>query len=419
VSIVRDTEDVGVLTVGATATMNILFITPVPPSAEFSGSGIRAFNTLRALASCGRVTLFAPVDDKHRPLLEACRPWCKKVFAPDILTPRRPIEDRSRWGRYWETITTLDPPLVRHYDVSGFSRAVRELTADAPHLVWVFKSWLAGSLPPLDWQRVVVDFDDLLFRVMRRTMRHTPWYGSKVFCENIEIWKEELFERRLCKRVAAVLVCSEGDRRRLGHQNVHVLPNCVDVPEKEPCVGLQDADRLLFIGKMDSQPNVDAAVYFCESILPHIRKVRPRAQLYIVGREPPEDIQALHTGTDVVVTGAVSEATPYFNAAGVVVVPLRAGGGTRVKILEAFAHAKAVVSTTIGSEGLAVTHGVHLRQADTPRGFAAECVALMSDAGMRNALGAAGRELVEREYSQAVFERTVRECVSRVTGQER
>ncbi len=397
--------------------MKILFISPVPPSPRFSGSGSRAFNTLRALASCGEVTLFAPVHDKHRPLLEDCKRWCAELVAPDILVPRRsPVDYRTRWDKYWDTISTLEPLLMRHYDFSEFSRVVRELAGNSPDLIWVFKSWLAGSLPLVDWQRVVVDFDDLLFRVMRRTMRQTPWYGSKVFCENIEIWKEELFERRLCKRAAQVLVCSEDDRRVLGHDNVRVLPNCVDLHEKPPSEDFEDPDRLLFIGKMDSQPNVDAALYFCKSILPHIRKVRARAHAYIVGREPPEELRALHTGTDVFVTGAVPDATPYFNAAGVVIVPLRAGGGTRVKILEAFAHQKAVVSTAIGSEGLAVRQGVHLFQANTPREFATKCVALMTDASMRKAFGIAGRELVETHYSQAVFERTVRRCVSQVTG---
>jgi glycosyltransferase involved in cell wall biosynthesis len=293
---------------------------------------------------------------------------------------------------------------------------VRELSGNTPDLIWVFKSWLAGALPPLDRQRVVVDFDDLLFRVMRRTMRHTPRYGSKVFCENIEIWKQELFERRLCKRAAQVLVCSEDDRRVLGHDNVRVLPNCVDLPEKPSCEEFEVPDRLLFIGKMDSQPNVDAALYFCKSILPQILKVHARAHVYIVGRDPTDEIRALHTGTDVFVTGAVPDVTPYFNAASIVIVPLRAGGGTRVKILEAFAHRKAVVSTTIGCEGLAVERGVHLYQADTPRDFAAGCVALMSDASRRRAFGIAGRDLVDSHYSQAIFERTVRRCVSEVTG---
>ena len=395
--------------------MNILFISWFPPSPRFSGSGLRTFHTLRALASCGQVTVLAPVQERHRPLLEDCRPWCKNVIAPDILTLRTslwPIDQRTRWDKYWDTIRTLEPVALRYYDVAEFSRIARSLPGDTPDLIWVYSSWLTGYFPHLDWQRVVVDFDTLFFRAMRRAMQHTPRYGSKVVLENIEIWKQERFDRRLGQRAARVLVCSEEDRRILGYDNVRVLPNCVDLPSEVPLEPIEDPHRLLFIGKMDYEPNIDAALYFCRSILPQIRNVEPRAHVYIVGREPSEDIRGLHTGTDVFVTGEVPDATPYINAAGIVIVPLRFGGGTRIKILEAFAHRKAVVSTTIGCEGLAVQQDVHLSRADTPQEFAAKCLALMTDGSMRKALGRAGRELVESEYSPDVFQRTVRRCVS-------
>lgn len=395
--------------------MKILFISSFPPSPRFSGSGLRTFNTLRALASCGQVTLLAPVHDRHRALLEDCKPWCQEVVAPDILTLRTslwPIDQRTRREKYWDAIRTLEPAALRYYDFAQFSRMARDLGGDTPDLIWVYSSWLTGYLPHLDWQRVVVDFDTLFFRAMKRSMRQTPSYGSKLLLENIEIWKQERFDRRLGKRAALVLVCSEEDRRILGYDNVHVLPNCVDLPADPTFESGEDPHRLLFLGKMDYEPNIDAAVYFCQAILPHIRSVEPRAHVYIVGREPSEQIRALHTGTDVVVTGAVPDATPYLTAAGIVVVPLRFGGGTRIKILEAFAHRKAVVSTATGCEGLGVEQDVHLSVADTPREFAAKCLALMADASMRRALGKAGRELVESHYSQDVFQRTVRRCVS-------
>jgi glycosyltransferase involved in cell wall biosynthesis len=395
--------------------MKILFISWFPPSPQFSGSGLRTFHTLRALASCGQVTLLAPVQERHRALLEDCKPWCEEVVAPDILSLRTsvwPIDQRTRWDKYWDTIRTLEPLALRYYNSSEFSRMVRGLGGAAPDLIWVYSSWLTGYLPDLDWQKVVVDFDALFFRALRKAMRHTPSYGSKVVLENIEIWKQERFDRRLGKRAAQVLVCSEEDRQVLGYDNVRVLPNCVDLPPDLPFESTEDPHRLLFVGKMNYEPNIDAAIYFCKSILPHIRNLEPRAHVYIVGREPSEEIRALHTGTDVFVTGAVPEVTPYLNAAGLVIVPLRFGGGTRIKILEAFAHRKAVVSTTTGCEGLAVEQGVHLFRADTPREFAAKCLALMTDASMRRSLGKAGRVLVESHYSRDLFQRTVRRCVS-------
>lgn len=395
--------------------MKILFISWFPPSPRFSGSGLRTFHTLRALASCGQVTVLAPVQERHRPLLDDCKPWCEEVVAPDILSLRTslwPVDQRTRWNKYWDAVTTLEPIALRYYDSAEFSRIARGLEGAPPDLIWIYSSWLTGYFPHLDWHKVIVDFDALFFRAMRRAMQHTPGYGSKLLLENIEIWKQERFDRRLGQRAAQVLVCSEEERHILGYDNVRVLPNCVDLPPDFPLDMVEDPHRLLFIGKMDYEPNIDAALYFCRSILPLIRNVEPRAHVYIVGREPSEAIRALHTGTDVFVTGAVPDTAPYVNASGIVIVPLRFGGGTRIKILEAFAHWKAVVSTTSGCEGLGVEEDVHLSRANTPPEFAAKCLALMADASLRRALGKAGRELVENHHSPDVFQRTVRRCVS-------
>jgi hypothetical protein len=168
-----------------------------------------------------------------------------------------------------------------------------------------------------------VVFDALSFRAMRRAMRHTPWYGSKFLHENIETWKQELVERRLCKRVAQVFVCSEDDRRVLGYDNVRVLPNCVDLPLKLPAGSVADPHRLLFIGEMDYEPNIDAALYFCKAIFPH-RCIR----------------HCCRSGCDSLSRRSRHSHRTY-----------QIGGGTRIKNLDAFAHRKAVVSTTIGSRG--------------------------------------------------------------------
>ena len=143
--------------------------------------------------------------------------------------------------------------------------------------------------------------------------------------------------------------------------------------------------------------------------------MEPRAHLYIVGREPPKEITELHTGTDVIVTGTVPDVTPYFKESSVVIVPLRVGGGTRVKILEAFAHRKAVVSTSIGAEGLQVEDGIHLYLADDAATFASRCLTLMTDPSARRTLGEAGRRLVETRYNLSIFHQTICQVVSGVT----
>jgi glycosyltransferase involved in cell wall biosynthesis len=212
-----------------------------------------------------------------------------------------------------------------------------------------------------------------------------------------------------------MLVCSEDDRQVLGYDNVRVLRKSVDLPLKPPAER-EDPYRLLFPGKMDYQANIDAAVHFCRSILPRIHKTEPRAHVCIVGREPTGEIQALHTGSDVFVTGTMPDTAPCFDGVGIVITPIRFGGGTRLKILEAFAHRKPAVLTTIGCEGLAVKSGVHLYRADNSEDFAASWLAPMGDAPMRRTFGMPGRDLAERQYSHEAFQRAVRRSVSEVVG---
>jgi len=398
--------------------MKILCITPAPPSPRLSGTGIRVFNSVRALASCGEVTVFTLVDNRHETLLEDCRPWCEDIITLDAERELQRLSGPARrtgvWETCWRTMSGFDPVPIRNREASELARLVRLVGLNVFDLIWITKGWVAGLLPFLDWRKVVVDLDDLEHRVQWRMRRLGPFYPSRVF-EYAEIWKQRRFERKLCRRAAYVLVCSEADREILGYENVRVLPNCVDLSE---AIGQEDGEnpyRLLFVGNFRYAPNVDAALFFCNSILPEIRKLEPEAHLYIVGREPLEPVVALHTGRDVIVTGTVLDVTPYFKECGVIIVPLRAGGGTRVKILEAFAHRKAVVSTTIGAEGLQVEHGIHLCLADDPLEFASHCVTLMRDSSTRRALGTAGRRLVETQYNLSVFQRTIRELVAEVT----
>jgi glycosyltransferase involved in cell wall biosynthesis len=149
---------------------------------------------------------------------------------------------------------------------------------------------------------------------------------------------------------------------------------------------------------MDYRPNVRAALWFCTEILPTIRRTRAECAISIVGAQPTPAIRALERLPGVTVTGPVADTRPYVTAAAVTVVPIRAGSGTRLKILEALALGRAVVSTTAGCEGIDVVDGEHLLVADEPDLFARYVVRLLGDAAERARLGAAGRRLVEARY---------------------
>jgi glycosyltransferase involved in cell wall biosynthesis len=173
--------------------------------------------------------------------------------------------------------------------------------------------------------------------------------------------------------------------------------NGVDLDHFRPSVAPVDPSTILFTGSIDYRPNTDAVLYFAREIFPRILRAQRRATLMVVGMRPPPEITAL-AGPNIVITGAVADVRPYLQRATVVVAPLRMGSGTRLKLLEAMAMGKPVVSTALGAEGLAVEGGTHLLVADDPAAFAAEVVRLLDHPSLAAWMGRNGRDLVEREY---------------------
>jgi sugar transferase (PEP-CTERM/EpsH1 system associated) len=229
------------------------------------------------------------------------------------------------------------------------------------------------------------------------------------------------YERQVCPRFTECLAVSEDDRRLLqgaGIEAVTVIPNGVDVEAFRPDPTCAVApDRLVFTGRMDYHANVDGIVWFCREIWPRVRAARPNLQLQIVGGHPTSEVRQLAQHAGVEVTGFVKDVRPYLAEATVAVVPLRVGGGTRLKILEMLALGKTVVSTSIGAEGLAVRSGRELLIGDGPEGFAEQVERGLADAGLRERLGTAGRRLVEAEYDWGAIARRLEDvyadCVER------
>jgi glycosyltransferase involved in cell wall biosynthesis len=177
-----------------------------------------------------------------------------------------------------------------------------------------------------------------------------------------------------------------------------VVPNGVDTEQFQPGPEAAGPPHLVFTGAMGWQPNAEAMIYFCREILPAVRAHFPDVQLSIVGLQPPAEVVALGQQPNIHVTGFVPDVRPYIAEATVYIAPLKLGSGTRLKILEAMAMGKAVISTTIGAEGLEVTDGRHLLIADSAADFASRICELLADPGRRQALGQAGRALVEACY---------------------
>jgi glycosyltransferase involved in cell wall biosynthesis len=179
-----------------------------------------------------------------------------------------------------------------------------------------------------------------------------------------------------------------------------VIPTGVDLEYFRPEPGNEQPYTLVFTGAMDWLANQDAICYFVDEILPLVREQVPETDLWVVGRNPSERVRSLaEKKNGITVTGEVEDVRPYVRDAAVYIVPLRVGGGTRLKIFEAMAMGKAVVSTSIGAEGLPVRDGENILLADERQDFAQKIVNLLRDPATRNRLGQAGRRLVESEYS--------------------
>ncbi len=217
------------------------------------------------------------------------------------------------------------------------------------------------------------------------------------------------YERKLLRSFAGVIAVSEADRRALARMApdvpIALVGNGVDCGRFRDLFsapGPAEA-RLLFLGLMSYEPNAEAVLWFINEIFPRIRSGFPKAAITIAGAEPAGPVRALDNGESIRVTGAVTDVLPYYQQNSVMVVPLRQGGGSRLKILEAFAAGMPVVSTSKGAEGLEVENGIHLLIADRPASFAAAVGRLLADRELCTALRRNARRLVEDRYDWPIL----------------
>jgi len=212
-------------------------------------------------------------------------------------------------------------------------------------------------------------------------------HPAKKFLYQVEFAKMFGYERKMVRRFQHVIAVSEHDRslmsRWVDPARITVVPTGVDLKQfKGKSPAREIGNLVIFVGAMDWGPNVDAVEYFCQEIWPAVKAKIPDARFRIVGRNPDRRVEKL-AGESIEITGSVPSVVDHLYAAAVVVVPLRIGGGTRLKIYEAMAAGKAVVSTSVGAEGLDVHHGSDIVLADDPTTFAENVVGLLRDEQLR------------------------------------
>ena len=396
--------------------MRTLFLISHVPLPSNVGGNLRPYHLLRALTGISDVSVVCAVkpDDDPRYLAEL-RSMCHHVFP----FPTASFQWRADSGRRLPVLRAalqhldpFEPALLKSYHSAPAVTLLGNLAQVPFDLVWIERLHLLPNLPPTLPGRVIVDLYDIEHRKLASKLRARGWRRSLPF-DLADYVKLRALERSLSTRQWEVVVCSDVDRRALGaHPGVSVVPNGVELPAPGDRVADPAAPTFLFVGAMFYEPNVDGVRFFAREILPRIRKQSPRARFVVVGRDPQPNIAALHDGDTITVTGTVDDVAPYLRRASVAVVPIRFGSGTRIKILEAFAHGTPVVSTTLGAEGLEVANERELLLADDPDAFAAACVRLAGDEGLQASLAARGLDLVRRRYQWQDVERQVQALIA-------
>lgn len=371
----------------------------VPPD---TGGKIRSYNLLRELARQHSVTFFsfyaAHQNDSH--------PTLKDLFERVVCVPLALPSPKSRAEMLDYGIRLFSP---QPYQITKFCRSevrcqLRALLEQEAYDVIVCDFLSPAGVIPWHSRIPKVLFTHNVEAVIWR--RHYEVAANPLW-KAISWWewrKTSAAERRYLRLADRVLTVSENDSDTFATfvdpKKITTIPTGVDVEYFQPHPLEETPESLVFTGSMDWLPNEDAIFYFVESILPLIKQQHPSVSLEVVGRNPSRKLRNfIETEKSVRLTGWVEDIRPFLARGAVCIVPLRIGGGTRLKIFEAMAVGKAVVSTTVGAEGLPVHHGQNILLADTPNDFAASVVSLFRDANQRRRLGSEARNLVEENYS--------------------
>jgi sugar transferase (PEP-CTERM/EpsH1 system associated) len=371
----------------------------VPPD---TGGKIRSYNILRELARHHSVTFFsfyaAHDGDIHQNLENL---FDRVVCIP---LPLPAAKSRDEMFDYGVRLLSSQPYGITKYCRPEVRRRLRALLREETYDVILCDFMAAGGVIPWDWPTPKVLFTHNVEAAIWR--RHFQ-VATNVLWKAVSWWewrRTEAAERQYLRLADRVLTVSDTDRDAfaaiIDPGKLTVIPTGVDVDYFHPMPVEETLHSLVFTGSMDWLPNEDAILYFVDAILPLIKQQCPDVSLEVVGRSPSVKLQALAAAEKSVrLTGWVEDIRPFVARGSVCIVPLRIGGGTRLKIFEAMAMSKAVVSTTIGAEGLPVRSGENILLADTPRDFASSVVSLLNDSSERKRLGTSARILVRDNYS--------------------
>jgi sugar transferase (PEP-CTERM/EpsH1 system associated) len=370
--------------------MHVLFLASRHPARATRGDQLRAYQHIRLLSQRHRITLVCMDDpaldtEARREMAD----YCERVV---VLTS-------NRWRMFAQALAALPghlPLQMAMQEAMPLAAAARKAMAatrfDLAHVMLARLGGVIGTLSPLP---VVLDFVDALSLNMaqRAQWDRAPW--SWIARE--ESQRLARYERELCGRVAQAAVCAARDRATIGDfPNLHCVSNGIDLAQFPQRTEMPDSKEIVFVGNLGYFPNVDAALWLCNAVMPLITD----AHLSLVGARPAHVLRRAAAASErVTLVGAVPAVQPYLARAAVAVAPMRAGSGQQIKVLEAMAIGTPVVATPQTAAGMDARDGEHLLVAEDAASFAAAVNRLLSDPALGLRLATAARELVATRYS--------------------
>lgn len=391
--------------------MKILFISHLLPYPPRGGAFQRTFNLIVQASRHNQISLLAIAQRAHQNTaakvqesVEALRRYCVSVKAF-----RAPADSSAfRWGLLlFSNLFSAEPYSVRKFYSKEMAGEIRRLTErenfDLIHLDTIdLVEYLDDSIK----LPVVANHHNIESDLLQRRAEAERNIPAKLYL-GLQAKKVLRLEKKHAPRFAVNLVVSAQDKIRFEAiapaARFEIVANGTDIDYFKPAASTSPRE-LIFIGGLGWYPNRDAMLYFCREILPLIQKKIPDIVLNIIGRTPPDELSRMARANPAIrLHGFVDDIRDLIARAAVYVVPIRVGGGTRLKILDAMASGKAIVSTTIGAEGIMASQGKDILFADTPADFAERVVQLLNDEQLRRRLGANARALAEKEYAWEVI----------------
>jgi sugar transferase (PEP-CTERM/EpsH1 system associated) len=379
-----------------TRSLRILMLTPHVPYPPTGGAPMRNYQFLRQLSRRHRVALLAygePADSEDRRVLERL---CATVETVRVAGGQGA---RKRWQQL-RSLLSYSSYLRRVYASPEMQQAIDRLLRAQDFDLIQAESSLMAHFAFRSSAALVLDEHNIEYELLQRTSEMERSLVRKIY-NRAECAKFQRQEVSAWRRADGCVVTSEREaaivRPQAPDTPTAVVGNGVDLEYFQPASGAPDPTSIVFTGRLDYRPNTDAVAHFARVILPNVLRRRPDAVFTVVGTAPPDEIKRL-VGPHVVVTGSVPDVRPFLGRAAVAIAPLRIGGGTRLKVLEAMAMGKAVVSTALGCEGLDVSDRRDVLIAGSDDAFADSVVEVLGDSSLAHSLGAQARARVEAAY---------------------